>query len=137
LERLAPARDATPDWNGADAFVWSAGDGRLEAIGEIARVPLVLTWLERVEAALGLRPILYTRRGFVQTYFPDPGQLTDYLLWVAHYTGKPAPDVPAGWQDWTFWQFSETGTVPGIAGSVDLDRFNGTLEQLRALAVPV
>lgn len=108
-----------------------------DAVAVDARVPLVLTWLERVEAALGLRPILYTRRGFVQTYFPDPGQLTDYLLWVAHYTGKPAPDVPAGWQDWTFWQFSETGTVPGIAGSVDLDRFNGTLEQLRALAVPV
>jgi GH25 family lysozyme M1 (1,4-beta-N-acetylmuramidase) len=37
--------------------------------------------------------------------------------------------VPAGnWggSGWTFWQHSSTGTVPGVSGAVDLDRFNGS-----------
>jgi lysozyme len=98
-----------------------------------ARVPLVMTWLTRVEAALKLRPILYTRSGFVEAYLPDPGPLTAYPIWVAHYTNQPAPAMPPGWRAWTFWQFSKTGNVAGITGPADLDRFNGTLDQLRAL----
>jgi lysozyme len=100
------------------------------------RVALVLTWLERVEAALGLRPILYTRSGFVEQYLPDPGTLTSYRIWVAQYTSAPAPIVPTGWPDWILWQYSQTGRVSGIKGAVDLDRFNGTLDELRALALP-
>jgi LysM repeat protein len=38
-----------------------------------------------------------------------------------------------GWDAWTFWQYSESGSVPGISGSVDLDYFNGTLSDLEAL----
>ena len=51
-----------------------------------------------------------------------------YPLWIAHWTSAGAPAVPAGnWagSGWTFWQHSSTGTVPGISGAVDLDRFNG------------
>jgi lysozyme len=106
------------------------------AVAEDQRVQLVETWLDRVEAALGLRPILYTRAGFIEQYFPDPGDLVNDLLWVAHYTSKPAPSLPPGWDDWTLWQFSETGNVAGVTGAVDLDRFNGTLDDLRALALP-
>ena len=62
--------------------------------------------------------------------------MTAYPIWVAHYTTKPKPAVPPGWQNWTFWQFSETGKVTGITTPVDLDRFNGTLDQLRALGAP-
>ena len=43
--------------------------------------------------------------------------------------GASQPAVPAGgWggNGWTFWQHSSTGTVPGISGAVDLDRFNGS-----------
>ncbi len=103
-------------------------------VAEADRVPLVLTWLDQVEAALGLRPILYTRAGFIEQYFPDPGGLVNDLLWVAHYTSKPAPSLPPGWDDWTIWQFSEKGEVAGVSGPVDLDRFNGTLDDLRARA---
>jgi lysozyme len=101
-----------------------------------ARTPLVLTWLEQVEAALGLKPLIYTRRGFIEQFFPDPEPLTSNLLWVAHYTPQPAPNLPPGWDAWSFWQFSESGQVNGIGGAVDLDRFNGTLDQLRAIGLP-
>jgi len=50
------------------------------------------------------------------------------VLWVAHW-GVNAPTVPAqnwGGRSWTFWQYTNCGSVPGISGCVDLDRFNGT-----------
>jgi lysozyme len=92
----------------------------------------VQTWLSQVTAATGVRPIIYTTPKFWSTSMAD----TDWfakngysVLWIAHWTGSSQPWVPAGgWggNGWSFWQVSSTGTVPGISGAVDLDRFNGS-----------
>ena len=52
-------------------------------------------------------------------------------LWLAQYT-TGTPSWPVGtYPEWTLWQYSETGTVPGITGAkVDLDRYNGDDESL-------
>jgi len=89
----------------------------------------IQTWLSVVEHETGRTPILYTNTGF---WDQDTGQLGSYPLWIAQY-GVSTPKLPANWEwkAWTFWQSSETGTVAGISGSVDLDVFQGTLRQLR------
>jgi GH25 family lysozyme M1 (1,4-beta-N-acetylmuramidase) len=89
------------------------------------------TWLSHVTAATGVRPIIYTTPKFWSTHMAD----TDWfarngysVLWIAHWARAAQPAVPAaGWggNGWTFWQHSSTGSVPGISGPVDLDRFNG------------
>ncbi|MBL4660370.1 MAG: hypothetical protein JKY19_08435, partial [Alcanivoracaceae bacterium] len=43
--------------------------------------------------------------------------------------------VPVGWKSWTFWQWSQSGTVDGITGAVDMDRFNGDRESFSALLI--
>ena len=51
------------------------------------------------------------------------------VLWIAHWTTASSPSVPAenwGGKSWTFWQYTSDGSVPGISGRVDLDRYNGT-----------
>jgi lysozyme len=58
----------------------------------------------------------------------------DYFLWIADYGPRAAPRLPAGRTTYEIWQFSQTGSVPGIAGRVDLDRFGGSLDDLNALA---
>lgn len=98
------------------------------------RISGVLDWLSQIEQALELKPFLYTRRGFLKQYLGDPGPLTSFPLWIAHYTNASQPAVPAGWDEWTLWQYSESGTVEGIASDVDLDDFNGSLGDLQALA---
>ena len=43
--------------------------------------------------------------------------------------GRDQPAVPGsnwGGNGWKFWQYSNAGSVSGISGRVDLDRFNGT-----------
>jgi hypothetical protein len=50
------------------------------------------------------------------------------ILWVAHWR-VTSPAVPAsnwGGHGWTFWQYDDCATVPGIAGCVDVDRYRGT-----------
>jgi hypothetical protein len=42
--------------------------------------------------------------------------------------------VPAGWATWTFWQYTDSGRVPGIVGNVDLNRFCCDPGSLAALA---
>ena len=96
------------------------------------------TWLDRVQGALGKRPIIYSSPGFLKYNFVVPGGgpplwTKDYVLWIANY-GVSQPLLPKGWLKWTFWQYSESGTVNGINAAVDLDWFNGTVEELYQFA---
>ncbi len=44
------------------------------------------------------------------------------------------PDLPNGWSQWSVWQYSDSGSVSGISGAVDLDEYNGTLADLQTFA---
>jgi lysozyme len=92
----------------------------------------VQTWLDTVQAATGLPPILYMSPGFADEN-DAPVSLITYPLWVAEY-GVAEPTLPQGWINWLLWQSSESGTVNGVTGSVDLDQINGSLLTLQALA---
>lgn len=101
------------------------------------RINQVKTWLEKVEQATGEKPIIYTLASFWREYMRDSQEFTDYPLWVAHFTSKPQPDVPAnnwGGNGYKIWQHTESGRVGGVSGPVDRNRFNGSFENLVALA---
>lgn len=56
-----------------------------------------------------------------------------YDLWIAAWTEVASPVVPAPWQRWTLWQYSNSGNGPAYglqSARVDLNRFNGTAAQL-------
>lgn len=76
-------------------------------------------WLERVESATGKRPIIYTRASFWNEIGNPP--LGDYGLWVASYR-ENHPILPAGWQDYLIWQYTDRGSVAGIV-PVDQNRW--------------
>ena len=87
-------------------------------------------WLARVHQRLGVKAIIYTSPAFWvnrmgnSRWFADNG----YRLWIAHH-GAAQPTVPAqnwGGRGWTLWQYSKTGSVSGIDGDVDLNRYAGT-----------
>ena len=90
-------------------------------------------WLDRVRLAIGREPIIYTGAYFWRDEVGAP-DLTASPLWHAQFTAAPCPNIAPPWPDWAFWQFSSTGRVPGIAGDVDLDRWNGTREELATFA---
>jgi lysozyme len=93
-------------------------------------------WLEKVAAKLGRKPIIYTSASFWDELMDNTEDLVAYPLWVAHY--KPdyqtsQPNIPAnnwGGKGYTFWQFTETGSVMGVRGVVDRNLFKGNLSKL-------
>jgi GH25 family lysozyme M1 (1,4-beta-N-acetylmuramidase) len=126
----------------ADHFLATAGiaDGDLPPVLDLERVngltPTALqqwakAFLERIHERTGVRGVIYTSPNFWSNYLAD----TDWfatngyrVLWIAHWTTGPSPTVPASdWAGfgWTFWQYTSKGTVVGIDGNVDLDRFDG------------
>jgi GH25 family lysozyme M1 (1,4-beta-N-acetylmuramidase) len=91
----------------------------------------VASWLAQVTLRLGVKPMIYVSPAFWVRYLGDTTYFADagyQILWIAHW-GVSSPTVPAqnwGGRGWTFWQYSNCGSVPGISGCVDLDRYNGT-----------
>lgn len=90
----------------------------------------VKTWLDRVEAHYGVKPILYTSYKFKLRYLSD-SIFSNYPYWIAHYY----VDSVKYENKWHFWQHTDVGNVPGIEKEVDLNVFNGTLEELQALTL--
>jgi GH25 family lysozyme M1 (1,4-beta-N-acetylmuramidase) len=92
----------------------------------------VSTWLTRVSSVLGVKPMIYSSPNFWSTYMGNTTMFATggyKVLWIAHWTSASQPTVPAsnwGGYGGTFWQYTSSGTVSGISGNVDLDRYNGT-----------
>ena len=106
-------------------------------------IPRVKTWLDLVEDAFNRKPLIYSRAYFLQDYLSEPGGgpplwAKDYPLWLAQYPNVyvegSEPPLPRGWYKWNFWQYSQTGRVNGINARVDMNVFNGTLEDFYKFA---
>jgi lysozyme len=99
----------------------------------------VQTFLDRVTADDGVKPMIYTGPYFWRTYMGDTTQFADEgyrVLWIANW-GVPSPDVPAqdwGGAGWTVWQWSDCGSIPGISGCVDQDTL--AKGRLKKIVVP-
>src|SRR5262249_45690396 len=87
---------------------------------------------EKVQAGTGKKPMIYVGKYFWQSYVASSA-FKSYPLWIANWF-TDCPDLPNAWSDWVFWQHSDAGSVPGIDGSVDLDRYNGDLSSLEHFA---
>lgn len=101
-------------------------------------VSRVKTCLDAIESMSGRKPIIYTGLWFWNDFMRDQSNQTpswtgDYPLWIASYVEGDGPSrIPNGWTKWTIWQFTESGTIPGVNGNVDKNYFNGTVEDLIA-----
>lgn len=83
----------------------------------------------RVKTVTGITPLVYTGQFFASSNFNS--SVTQWPLWIARYP-SPTPDPQTAspgsttpWSTWNFWQYTASGSVPGIAGNVDLNVFNG------------
>ena len=86
-------------------------------------------WLNAVESHYGVKPIIYTGERYYDDFLKE--EFNDYLFWIANYNFYR--EEIAG--DWLFWQFTEKASVPGIKGNVDINIYNGDLQQLRYITV--
>ena len=107
-------------------------------VGATSYSDWALQWVNAVTAkaasnGVSIKVLLYSSASFMCNF---DSSLTVMGSDVANYSGAD-PQTGTPWSccsscnlwgsgNWDFWQYSSTGTVPGITGDVDLDVFNGT-----------
>lgn len=105
-------------------------------IEELYNVPVdsmrnrILIWLQTVEKAYGVKPIIYTNISFYKNFLGD--EFNMYPLWVAHYFVQQDLGAKEGWQ---FWQHNAAGRVDGIKTRVDFNVFSGDTTSFQNLLV--
>lgn len=82
-------------------------------------------WLNKVEEHYKMKPIIYTGERYYNDFLKK--EFSDYLFWIANYNFYREEME----EDWLFWQFTEKASVSGIKANVDVNIFNGDVEQLR------
>ncbi|WP_427110457.1 GH25 family lysozyme [Lysinibacillus xylanilyticus] len=72
----------------------------------------------------GVKVGLYTGHHFYKPYKMDTVKNYDFL-WIPRYSGTSAPGLKPDYPC-DLWQYTESGTVVGIKGNVDLNVLNGS-----------
>ncbi len=130
----------------ARAFVATAGNARakgdlpptldLEVTGGLGRTKLIAwtrQWLNTVQSLTGRKAMIYSYPYFWAHNMRGTTTFRDHRLWGASYGSSPTT-FGGAWTTWTFWQYSSRTRLSGIHAQTDMNKFHGTLKQLRALA---
>jgi lysozyme len=99
-------------------------DKQFEGIPPRHAADMVIAWMAQVEKNLGVPCILYADESIISNVLDGDVRLAQAgrLLWYAKYRSRRlVPKAPDPFRQLTLWQFSETGTRPGIVGKVDED----------------
>ena len=102
---------------------------------------LLWQYVVEIERLSGIKPIIYTGAFFWKQYGTQSQIWKNYPLWIASYSNQAYMEDNVKnltpWDKWHFWQYTDKGD--GIAfgaesKGLDMNYFNGTLEQLKAFA---
>lgn len=92
------------------------GDLDTYEINNISRV-----FLQKTQELTGKEMVIYSNTYDARTIFSNE-LASMYPLWVAQY-GVSIPSDNGKWENWVGFQYWDRGSIPGINGNVDLDRF--------------
>lgn len=149
---------AIPNGNGGHRGAVPQADYIVSYLGSLAaRVPVMLdiefnpysggvcygrsssqlvSWVARfsaeVQTRTGRAPYIYTPQGWWNPCTGGSAAMHKDPLWVPNYTTASSPAMPSGWTTWQIWQYTSSGTVPGIhdPGFTDLDRLRSGVTSL-------
>lgn len=138
---LPPALDfeegAAKDLPGGIMDVPGDGDLPLDVVGAEA-----LEHLQHLEKEFDMRPLVYTGQAFHWWYSQARPKIAEkfapYPLWTPYYASRPKLPVDRTgkkgfpWSQWTIWQYTGKGTIDGVKGKVDRNKFRGDRAALDA-----
>ncbi len=85
---------------------------------------MAIAFCEKVQAA-GYAPLIYGNQRDIARYGKTVSQA--YPMWLAEYE----TEVPTAQFDFQIWQYSNTGSIPGISTEVDLNIWLPSIESLK------
>ncbi len=94
----------------------SADGARTKGLDNTILTDCAITFCESVAAA-GYGTMIYYNLPVGYNHY-QLDRLTAYDKWFAQYTSKNQPDM---YYDYRIWQYTDSGSVPGIEGKVDMN----------------
>lgn len=91
------------------------------SVSEATFISDLRAFIEKVTEYYGKKPLLYTYHNFYNRYLT--GQFSDYHFMIARYRSD-SPTLDDG-KDYIMWQYTSTGSIPGIRGNVDRSKIMG------------
>ncbi|WP_316780339.1 lysozyme [Streptomyces sasae] len=93
-------------------------------------VDWIRSFSDELHRETGRRPVIYTTTHWWNLCTGGSSAFAaDHALWIARHGSADAGALPAGWSSWTFWQYDNSGSLPG-----DQNLFNGSASRLRSFA---
>lgn len=89
-------------------------------LGATALTTNAIAFLHQVEKLTGKAVVVYTYTSFARNNIDS--RLGVFPLWIAEY-GVDTPESNPAWDSWIGFQYSSTGSVPGVSGDCDMDVF--------------
>lgn len=149
--------DSTPEvqadyfWNLAGPYIKADGKSLMPMldmevwdgyVGATSYSDWANKWCNRVianAAAAGVvvKPIIYSSSC---SYCNFNSTISQWGAFIANYNGQ-SPDTGTPWNvcsscnvwgTWHFWQYTSSGSIPGITGNVDRDTYNGSVTSLQS-----
>ena len=77
---------------------------------------IIMTFINKVESALGISTRVYTYKNYAETRLPD--SVLPYVTWIAQWGPECTYEG-----SYNGWQYTSDGSVPGINGRVDMSIF--------------
>jgi GH25 family lysozyme M1 (1,4-beta-N-acetylmuramidase) len=110
-----------------DPYVSSDGTNECYGLSASKMTTWISAFVTTARSLTGQYPIIYTTANWWDACTGGSTAFSADPMWVAAY-GVDTPPLPAGWPDWSFWQYTSSGTVPGVdtPGTTDLDLFSPT-----------
>lgn len=86
-------------------------------------------WLTIVEKQFGVKPIIYTGEKYFEDFLQE--DFPNYKFWIANYN----PWKEKIEDEYLMWQFTEKAQLHGINELVDVNVFNGNVEDLKKVCI--
>ena len=96
-------------------YIQSTGESS-KNISNQAYSDIITTFINNTEKNLSIKTRIYTNKNYIFEHFES--HVRDYVTWVAEWNDTLDYDGP-----YEGWQYTSSGTVPGINGNVDMNIF--------------
>ena len=115
-----------------DPYTGTDGTDSCWGLSQSQMVAWIADFSNTVLSRTGIRPTIYSTTSWWTTCTGNNPNFGADSLFIARWpsdVSQGAGTLPAGWGSYTFWQFSDQGTLPG-----DQDQYNGDIASLHLYA---
>lgn len=93
-------------------------------------------FVDEIKRLTDRETMIYTYPNFWKEKMGNTTEFNHLPLWIASYAPSLKADaIPGGWEHWDFWQYTDSGRIPGYSGKVDVNVFNGTESEMEDLYI--